>query len=384
MILPKIKEQLLATYSQLTSWISEDKREATPPEKSFTELPQQLQESLDNAIKDLPNHPTYLKAVQKALDSSFSNWYNDPANSHNSLAILSSPVEPISLILQNSLETWQNEQQIALKTLAWQNRPEKPENLQSKLLKQLGRGTLAQQENKLEIIIIPDLSYCFLRSVEGLDGIEYFRDTLLKDRSRFWIIGCGKVTWQYLDAVCKIGAYFDEIISLSFLNDEQLQVWLKPIVTAMNIDFTKHEEQSEDDQTTAEKRYFQKLARASNGISSVAVKLFKISLAYEPNELDSETINSLVKVLNPRLPKLPELNPNEHYLLFSVLLHSNLSLPHLAMSLGDDESNVQHLVQVLCRADILKVKDNLLSINPLYYPQLRDELDYNNFLIAEE
>ncbi|MEC4988124.1 MAG: hypothetical protein SAJ37_05185, partial [Oscillatoria sp. PMC 1068.18] len=362
MILPKIKEQLLATYSQLTSWISEDKREATPPEKSFTELPQQLQESLDNAIKDLPNHPTYLKAVQKALDSSFSNWYNDPANSHNSLAILSSPVEPISLILQNSLETWQNEQQIALKTLAWQNRPEKPENLQSKLLKQLGRGTLAQQENKLEIIIIPDLSYCFLRSVEGLDGIEYFRDTLLKDRSRFWIIGCGKVTWQYLDAVCKIGAYFDEIISLSFLNDEQLQVWLKPIVTAMNIDFTKHEEQSEDDQTTAEKRYFQKLARASNGISSVAVKLFKISLAYEPNELDSETINSLVKVLNPRLPKLPELNPNEHYLLFSVLLHSNLSLPHLAMSLGDDESNVQHLVQVLCRADILKVKDNLLSI----------------------
>ncbi|MEC4895360.1 MAG: hypothetical protein SAL07_10350 [Oscillatoria sp. PMC 1051.18] len=100
--------------------------------------------------------------------------------------------------------------------------------------------------------------------------------------------------------------------------------------------------------------------------------------------MDSETQNNPVKALDPRLPKLPDLSAEEHYVLFSVLLHSKITLSHLAISLGDDESNVQHLVQILCRADVLKLEDNLLTVNPLYYPQLRDELDYNNFLIAED
>ncbi|MEC4895359.1 MAG: hypothetical protein SAL07_10355 [Oscillatoria sp. PMC 1051.18] len=283
MIFTKIKDKLLATYSEFTSWFSEDKKEATPPEKSFTELPQQLQKSLDNAIRDLPNHPTHLQAVKEALDSTLSNWLHNLSRTNNSLAILSSPVEPISLILQNSLESWESDRQITVKILQWQTRPENANNLQSKLLKQLGRATLAQQEKKLEIIIIPNLTYCFLRSVEGLDGIEYLRDTLLKDRSRFWIIGTGRVAWEYLNTVCKIDAYFDKNVSLTPLNDEQLQAWLKPIIKQLQVDFSKHQEQSGDRQITAEKRYFQKLAYASKGISSVAVALFKISLSYEPN-----------------------------------------------------------------------------------------------------
>ncbi|MGB7520886.1 MAG: hypothetical protein WA896_14755 [Spirulinaceae cyanobacterium] len=269
-------------------------------------------------------------------------------------------------------------QQIPYKFLPWNERPHDFRNIPEKLRSQLGRATLAAEEGFEEIVVIPNLSWCFLRGVEGLDGVDYLRDIVLKDRSRFWLIGAQQISWQYLNYVDKIEAYFDQTFSLPPLEEEDLQAWLDPIITEAKIGFSSNLEKEE--QETAQQKYFKRLTARSGGISSVARQLFLHSLSCEITN-SSEEEQKKIQVENPYLPDLPNLSHNQHYLLYSLLLHGKITLPHLAYSLGDDEDIVQHLVQVLSRSGVINTEGELLQVDPLHYPELRDDLDGNNFLL---
>ncbi|AFY57821.1 hypothetical protein Riv7116_5445 [Rivularia sp. PCC 7116] len=382
----KFHTWLLENRKLLLSRFSTDEQETQEPERSLTELPPSLASDLLAAMDKLPIDNPDLEAIQSTLDEAFEKWRNNPQVADNSLIILSSPVTTVSRILIESLQDWALEKQIKLLPLQWISRPQEVESIKTRLQQQLGRGIVAAESKQPEIVVIPNLSWCFLRCVDGLEGIDYLQDVLLQDDSRFWVIGAGKVGWEYLNHVSHFKAYCGESLELPELTGEQLGEWLEPIISEFDITFAKSniDFSNSEENETYQNRYFRRLAAVSEGVNTVAVQVFLRSICYEPQEADEkEETQEILEAQNPDLPNLTRLDADEHYILYSVLLHGDLTLAGLSQSLGDEKSFVKGRVQMLRRKGLLEQKNGILTINPIHYPRIKNELSNNNFIIYE-
>ncbi len=446
------KNWLLEGRDFLFSWITRDSKETQEPEESLEELPPVLREKLIAAAQDLPNNPADVEAITSALNEAFDKWRDRPQNSDNSVVIVSSPVTAVSRILTNNLADWINEKQISVNILSWTARPQNVTEIASELQRELKLGITKTEPESLEIVVIPNLSWCFLRNLEGLDAIDYLQSLLLQDRFRFWIIGVGLVAWDYLNSVTNFGAYCGKVVSLPELKKESLKAWLDPIFTEFDISFVESNLDPKllDKDKSPEDRYFEKLASVAEGASMIAAQVFLRSIGYksaeEPEENNNDNdIKNVVKenklyevipdrlkkearnlkkraeafieddkssssenaernavekekfssenkpnedkkillVEKPELPDLPSLNSEDYYLLYSLLIHGDMTLSALSASLGDEESKVQAQVQTLRRAGIVEEKNCILQVNPIHYPKLKRELANNNFVIDE-
>ncbi len=379
---------LLDNRKTLLSRFTTDEKETPEPEKSLIELPPHLASKLIAAVDELPTDNPDMEAIQSTLDEAFEKWRSNPQAADNSVVILSSPVTTVSRTLTESLLDWASEREIPLRPLQWIGRPEKAEDIKTKLQHQLGRG-LVTTSKQPEVVVITNLSWCFLRCVDGLEGIDYLQDVLLQDDSRFWVIGAGKVGWEYLDHVSHFKAYCGDYLELPRLTGEQLQAWFEPIVDEFQISFAKPNiefpNNNEEDESR-ESRYFEKLADLSEGVNTVAVQVFLSSIRYQPEDSDnpeSDNTEGILEAQNPELPNLPHLSADEHYILYSLLLHGDLNLSALSESLGDEKTLVKGQVQRLRRKGLVEQKHEILTINPIHYPRLKNELANNNFIIYE-
>ncbi|MEM9925584.1 MAG: helix-turn-helix domain-containing protein [Cyanobacteria bacterium P01_D01_bin.50] len=379
---------LVDNQNLLLSKLSTDEQETQEPEESLTELPPSLASELVLAVDKLPSDNPDLKAIYSTLNENFEKWCSNPQTADNSLVILSSPVTTVSRILTESLSYWALERKIPLRPLQWTGRPSEVDDITPKLRQQLGRGVVTTTSKRPEIVVIPNLNWCFLRCVDGLEGIDYLQEVLLQDDSRFWVIGAGKVGWEYLNHVSNFKAYCGEFLELPKLTDEQFQAWFEPIIAEFNINFNKSilEFSNAEENESNQNRYFKKLAAVSEGVNTIAAQVFLRSICYEPkyseNEENDRELGNLV-AQNPELPNLPRLNADEHYILYSLLLHGDLTLTALSESLGDEKSFVKGRVQMLRRAGLVEQNNGILTINPIHYPRLKNELSNNNFIIYE-
>ena len=394
-MLKRLKTWLINNRHFLFSWYTTDSEETQEPERSLTDLPREVREKLVNAVENLPSNPADQEAIASSLDRAFDLWRENPNNANNSFVVLSSPVTAVSRILSETLTEWAEQKQVSLRLLPLTARPIAIESIKSKLEHYLEQKIKTEESGvqQLEVVVIPNLSWCFLRSLDGLEGIEYLQ-SLLCDGSdhRFWIIGAGQVGWEYLNSVCNIEAYCGEVFTLPAIDPEKLQAWLDPVIEEMNLIFDKPriDKQLLDRDKDNKTNYFEHLTFISKGASTVAVQEFLKSIRYEEidkEEKDQEDIQTEPKNLVaqiPKLPALPALKPADQYLLYSLLLHGDLSIPALAESLGDDESEVQARLQVLRRKGVVEQQDKVLKINPVYYPKLKQELASNNFIINKQ
>ena len=376
---------LLDNRNLLLSRLSTDEQETQEPEKSLTELPSSVASELIAAVDKLPSDNPDLEAIYSTLNETFEKWCSNPQTADNSLVILSSPVTTVSRILTENLLTWALERKIPLRPLQWTGRPETVENITTKLRQQLGRGVTTAASKQPEVVVIPNLSWCFVRCVDGLEGIDYLQDVLLQDDSRFWVIGAGKVAWEYLNHVSHFKAYCGDSLELPQLTDEQLQVWFEPIISKFKITFNKTilDFPNHKGDESYQSRYFKKLAAISEGVNTIATQVFLGSIQYEIEEEDNQSESEILVAKNPELPNLPRLNADEHYILYSLLLHGDLTLPALSQSLGDKKSFVKGRVQMLRRAGLVEQNNGILTINPIHYPRIKNELSNNNFIIYE-
>ncbi|MGB3760015.1 MAG: helix-turn-helix domain-containing protein [Rivularia sp. (in: cyanobacteria)] len=379
---------LLDNRKTLMSRFSTDEQETPEPEKTLIELPSALASKLIAAVDELPTDNPDMEAIQSKLNEAFEKWRSNPQAADNSVVILSSPVTTVSRTLNESLKDWASEREIPLRPLQWIGRPEKAEDIVTKLRQQLGRGMLPTDSKQSEVVVISNLSWCFLRCVDGLEGIDYLQDMLLQDDSRFWVIGGGKVGWEYLNHVSHFKAYCGEYLELPRLTGEQLQAWLEPIVSEFKINFAKPniEFPNSEENETNQSRYFRKLADLSEGVNTVAVQIFLSSIRYQDGDSDSEESDKNEEILeaqNPELPNLPRLNADEHYILYSLLLHGDLTLSALSDSLGDEKTLVKGQVKTLRRKGLIEQRRGIITINPIHYPRLKSELANNNFIIYE-
>jgi hypothetical protein len=66
------------------------------------------------------------------------------------------------------------------------------------------------------------------------------------------------------------------------------------------------------------------------------------------------------------------------------MIHGAMSRPHLALSLGESESQVQAQVQRLLREQVLVQGKGVLSIRAVHYTKLKAELANNNFFVGKD
>lgn len=432
-IFDRFKNWLVKRRDFLYSWTTRDYKETQEPEISLEELPSELRDNLITATKNLPLAPADKEAVISTLDETFAKWRSQHESADNSIVIVSSPVTSVSRVMAEGLEDWAKERQIPIELLFWTARPDNIEAIASELERELKLENSATDSESLKIAVIPNLGWCFLRSIEGLSGIDYLRSMLLRDRSRFWIIGAGLVCWEYLDLVTNFDAYCGKVCPLPRLEGKDLKAWLNHIFSEFEISFAKPSLDSQllDGDKSLEDRYFDKLASVSDGVSVVAVQVFLRSLGYKTAEeieqerdrqdeqdeklLPSKELEKIIpdalkekakaatnkaeessqstteaskgkKILlakTPKLPDLPDLDSEEHYVLYSLLLHGEMTLSALTESLGDEEYKVRAQVQILRRAGIVEERNQILQVNPIYYPKLKRELASNNFVISD-
>ena len=411
----QVKTWLFNNGRFLLFWYSKTDKAIELIKQSDNELPPPLRAKLVEATENLSINENNLEAISSAVDSAFEKWMNSAEGMNNSIVILSSPVTPVALILSASIEQWAKQKDVSMRLLPWNERPSDFTDIASKLEHSL--ESKSNELEKAEIVVIPNLCWCFLRSLDGLEGIDYLQSLLLKDSTpqntkyrRFWIIGAEQTAWKYLDYVCNLKAYCGQSFVLPRLKGEELQEWLEPVVSELEIQFCQpnSDEENEEEGEDAKTKYFNKLADVSEGVSTVALEVFKQSISHQTLEEETENEENLDELLakkeaenkeetdeettksekslitiNPSLPKLPFLEASYLYILYSLLLHQNLTLSALAESLGDESSEVQAKVQILRRQNIIRQEKEVLQINPLYYPQLKQELANNNFIIEE-
>ncbi|MGF1523257.1 MAG: hypothetical protein ACFBSF_13155 [Leptolyngbyaceae cyanobacterium] len=447
-VVTQLRDRLLQKRPFRMDRMEKDAAYPSEVEESLAELPADIAQQLIQLVRDLPSHPCDQSAILEALHPEIARWQENPNVANNSLTILSSPVAAVARVLAESLEDWATQNALTITLLGWTERPMDPDRIQEKM-----RAVLEPSDSEGDcrrVVIIPNLNWCFLRSAEGLDGIDYLRDELLSDCNRFWIIGGGQVSWQYLNSILKLQAHCGEVVELPELSGKQLQNWLMPVIEHLNIQLDKSsiqkrlqelsEENSQSffERLTAQfeevknslkslfrdvkeealslsstatdsnsksqwENYFERLSDLSDGVSNVALQLFIKSISYKTTQTPSETkqaatgqdIQKSVEdctgpkssskghlvAKTPQLPTLPELAQSDLYILFSLLVHGDVTLTALADSLGEERQVINDSIQVLRTMSLVEQQGYIFKINPIHYPRLKRHLASNNFIV---
>lgn len=473
--LSQLKNWLLDKRRFRTAWFAKDPQLTPKPEEALAKLPDDVARELKTAANQLAVVQYERQQVLDALDEAISLWREHPHLVNNSMVVLAHPVSSVARILAESLDDLESQQKqpLQIRLLDWIERPPDVGDIKQEIKEKLNwdeehfpsadgskrphrsiNDNVQKEEEEEEtdpraIAIIPNLSWCFLRSADGLEGIDYLQEALLSDRSQFWIIGSGQVGWEYLKSTLKFHAYCGDTVYLPKLSGKQLREWMSPIISEFDIYFSdsalhkrlqkteslldmdistdkpieaiseitqemsatvqssirafKNEMLSEtdddnDDDNNPCSDYFNRLADISDGVSVVALQVFLKSLRYrkvtqediEEGALshlsssrlkDDEPKTQHIIATTPKLPPLPDLSQNDLYLLYSLMLHGDLTIKALASSLGDAPQVVNNQVQILRNADVIEQKNGIVKANPVHYPRLRRELSNNNFII---
>jgi hypothetical protein len=366
----------------------------------LTELPENISDQIAQRLQSLTSPPAYHTHIRESISTSVADWQQRLA-APNSLVILGSPVEPIGQIMHESLQDWPDAPLKPIAPLDCLTRPHDPLTMLQQFRQALEPYPVSLEQNeerhsntdplsdRQTILIIPSLDQCFLRCIGGWEGVEYLRDLSIHNRNCFWVVGCSHWAWNYLDFVCQISAYFSEVKPLPNLDGDMLRDWLDPLAkTVISVDDSEEQEESRQ-------LYWKSLANQSSQVSRIAVQLWHQSLRIHQDDLDaaqdstddlsiSKSLPFKLYETTPVLPSLPSLSIIDRYIVHSLLIHNCTSHAHLALSLGEPESQIQSRVQRLLRENVLELQNDQLSVRATYYAKLKTELDNNNFFVGED
>ncbi|RZM82818.1 hypothetical protein DYY88_06310 [Leptolyngbya iicbica LK] len=371
----------------------------TESESQWAALPAGITQALTRQLQALPPPVPYTTAIQLATREALQAWQANPETVSNCLVVLTRPVDAIALILKESLQDYLLDYEVRFLLSGYHRPPNALEitgHLQRELVpEQKSEGDqpampVTQTDmhaSRLQINVIPSLEPCFLRCIQGWQGIEYLQNQVAQDDSCFWVMGCNHWAWAFLDKVCQVGAYLERTMTLPSLSGEDLADWLRPLAevvlqSAPDLSLTLQIAQDDAD-------FWKTLASVSAGSATTAAYLWLQTLCVEAERLAPDgTLPPDLSCLEitPRKPKLPSLMSLEaldRYLLHALLLHGEMTRSHLALSMGEDERMIRSRVQVLRREGLMRQTGRWLTVHPAHYPKLYSELGNNNFLIGQ-
>lgn len=345
----------------------------------LNKLPAPLQARLQEAIERLPTPRGCRTTITEAVAEGLRHWRQQP-QAGNVLVILANPLEPLERYLSDALgndalSAGGELQDCRLITpLPADSRPKDPLTMAARMEEALNalpnppiRGAEAREDTTL--VLIPALEMLILRCIGGWESVELLRAELVRRPDLFWVIGCNRWAWHFLDAVAGAEACFGTPIDLPGLAGEDLEPWLNAWLSGV-------EDLPVDPEQGADAFDWQELADLAKGVGSIAARLWLDGLRVGEESGLTATV--------PVLRSLPSLIGLDRYLLHAVLIHGRISRAHLSSSLGETEGPVDVRSQWLLRQGILEARGDILSISPLYYRRVASELANNNFFVESD
>lgn len=326
--------------------------------ENLQKLPSSYQQHLRQCLAELPIPEKIETTIKNGLSDAIASWEHNNST-QNSLVFIGSPVEP----LEDYLETLVKPDCDRVFSFPSNTTPQQRKTQLNQALQEI--------PPEAQTILIPNLAKGFLRCIRGLDAITTLQTAILENRDRFWIIGCPSWAWEFLQTTHQIKANLSQEIYLPSLDATDLEAWFKKV--DIDILIEAGEEQSNG--------YFESLEKAALGLSQVAQVLWINSLFCPQEKAEIENSQLSVKRQTSFLPELPELNLEDCYLLYSLLLHQSLNLDCLAVSLGNHTASLQSQIQHLQKRDFIRFEKGVYQVNPHYYPHICLDLKRNKFLV---
>lgn len=390
-----VRKQLSSFLQTMADWLP---HAATPePTEDLVNVPPGILNSLGEPVKKLPTPDPYQVTIQSALVEALQDWQANPEFENNSLVILGRPVEDIGPILKASLHEALPDCDVRFFLGGYQRSPDPltaPQHLKRELepdneapSKIATPVTQTDLDNHVPtVMVVSSLEQCFLRCIQGWEGIEYLQTLSTQDTSRFWVFGCNHWAWAFLERVCQVSAYLENVVALPKLSGAELKDWLTPL---LETDLATQAAGPMIQVAAASDGYWNSLANTSDGIASTAVQVWLKSLQMRAEALTEDGAvddgATLIELLpnKPTLPSLMPLEAMDRYLLHSLLIHREMTRSHLAISLGEAERSIRSRLQVLRREGLVRQRGRRFSVHPAHYPRLHNELGNNNFLIGK-
>lgn len=395
-------KELPALLQWLPQWVRNQGLMApgdTDQEPDRVALPAGITQALAHQFKSLSTPQPYQETIQLSTRQALKTWQANPETANNCLVMLGWPVVANDLILKDSLRDYLLDCDVRFFLSGYQ-RPADPLAITGHLQRELSSEQQSDRaeptapvtqselhESLPQVNVIPSLERCFLRCIQGWEGIEYLQNWVTQDTSHFWVFGCNYWAWAFLDKVCQVGAYLEQTQSLPQLSGEALAQWLRPLLTT---EIRRADNQMLEIQVeSGDEDYWDDLASLAAGNANTAAYLWLQTLRLEADlltpegTLPAETTTIKVTTTKPKAPSLMRLEALDRYLLHALLIHGELTRSHLALSMGEDERLIRSRVQVLRREGLIRQAGRRLTVHPAYYPKVQSELSNNNFLIGQ-
>ncbi|MGN8224821.1 AAA family ATPase [Gracilimonas sp. BCB1] len=247
-----------------------------------------------------------------------------------------------------------------------------------------------KRKKKRVVIILENIQNCYIRNISGFEAMEQLL-LLISETNKeiMWVASATRYGWLFLDKVLNIADYFTHAVETDNLNDQQIEAlilkrhrasgyqlkFIPDDSTKKSRNFRKLMDDEEKTQKYLQDRYFEKLAKLSEGNSSIAMIFWIRSIReyddthFYINPFDFTAIN-----------RIDELDSTELFALAAFVLHDSLMPEHLAKVLNQPLRDSKLLVSRLTSRSILFKTEHGYMLNHLIYRQVVRVLKEANFI----
>ncbi|MCF7810436.1 ATP-binding protein [bacterium] len=239
------------------------------------------------------------------------------------------------------------------------------------------------------ICIIENLHNIYIRVVGGFDTLKQILLLISKTGDKiFWITSCSIYSWQYLDRVMNISAYFNKIIYLDALVREEIEniVMRRHRVSGYEHHFNlpddndkvrKYRKLSTEEaiQRALHDDFFDDLSDLANGNISVAIQYYLRAI----DEVKEDRI--MISPLDTfDYTTLFQLTPDDLFSLAAILQHGELSEGEHARIFHQETSTSCLLLKRMRNSGVLIEESGRYKVHPLMYRPVVRALKSRNIL----
>ncbi|UCF65042.1 MAG: ATP-binding protein [bacterium] len=250
------------------------------------------------------------------------------------------------------------------------------------------KGRLEKSEKKY-IVICENIQNLFIRLIDGFQGLEQFLLFISETNQQiFWIVTSTLYSWQYLEKVLLVSKYFQSVIQLGDLSEEEVKniVLKRHRVSGFEIEFTipedllnsrKFKKLGTDDkqQELLQNLFFKDLNDLSNGNITVAMLFWQRAI----REVLSDRL-VVYPLINIDFSFLYQLSYEELFTLAAFMQHEIINIKQHSQIFHQNETKSALMLNRLHNNGIILPHPNGYHIHPFLYRAIVRTLKSKNIL----
>ncbi|MDR9417734.1 AAA family ATPase [Gracilimonas sp.] len=246
------------------------------------------------------------------------------------------------------------------------------------------------RKKKRIVVILENMQNCFIRNISGFEAMEHLLFLISEtNKNILWITTSTRYGWLFLDKVLNIGDYFTHTAEADNLSPNQIQdlilkrhmssgyqlKFLTDETTKKSRSYRKLMDNEEKTQEYLRDKYFERLAKLSEGNSSVA-------LIYWIRSIDEfDDTHFYIKPFNfGTISRIEELESGDLFALAAFVVHDLLMPKELSKILHQPLRESKLTMSRLASRSIIYKTEHGYLLNHLIYRQVVRVLKKSNYI----